>query len=93
MRSQSRISLTPAGERFLEEARKVVEAADRAVELAQRTARGEIGSITIAFLNWGAGAFLPSIIRGFRQLHPGVRVSIVELMPRAQLDALLNGVD
>src|ERR1700761_8047223 len=44
-RSQHRASLTPAGEIFIEEARKVLAAADRAVELAQRSMRGEIGSL------------------------------------------------
>lgn len=90
-RSSSHVSLTPGGEKFLEEARKVVKAADRAVELAQRTARGEIGSISIGFLLWGTGAFFPRLIRGFRQLHPGVHVSVVEMMARAQPEAILNG--
>jgi DNA-binding transcriptional LysR family regulator len=42
-RAQSRLSLIPAGEKFLEEARRLVAGADRAVDVAQRTARGEIG--------------------------------------------------
>ena len=89
-RTQSQVTLTSAGERFLEESRKVVAAADRAVDIAQRTARGEIGSLTIGFLIWGTGAFFPGIIRGFRQLHPGVQLS-VEMLSRAQPEALLNG--
>jgi DNA-binding transcriptional LysR family regulator len=67
--------VTEAGKRFLEESRKVVAAADRAVNIAQRTARGEIGSLTIGFLIWGTGAFFPGIIRDFRKLHPDVQLS------------------
>jgi DNA-binding transcriptional LysR family regulator len=90
-RTQSQVTLTSAGERFLEESRKVVAAADRAVDIAQRTARGEIGKLTIGFLIWGTGAFFPGIIRGFRQLHPGVQLSVMEMLSRAQPEALLNG--
>ena len=74
-RTQSQVTLTEAGKRFLEESRKVVAAADRAVNIAQRTARGEIGSLTIGFLIWGTGAFFPGIIRDFRKLHPDVQLS------------------
>ena len=90
-RTQSHVTLTEAGKRFLEESRKVVAAADRAVDIAQRTARGEIGSLTIGFLIWGTGAFFPGIIRGFRKLHPGVQLSVMEMLSRAQPEALLNG--
>lgn len=90
-RTQSQVTLTMAGESFLEESRKVVAAADRAVDIAQRTARGEIGLLTIGFLIWGTGAFFPGIIRGFRQLHPGVQLSVMEMLSHAQPQALLNG--
>lgn len=90
-RTQSQVSLTEAGKRFLEESRKVIAAADRAVDIAQRTARGEIGSLTIGFLIWGTGRFFPGIIREFRQLHPGVQLSLMEMLSRAQPEALLRG--
>jgi DNA-binding transcriptional LysR family regulator len=69
----------------------VVAAADRAIDIAQRTARGEIGSLTIGFLIWGTGAFFSGIIRGFRQLHQGIQLSVMEMLSRAQPEALLNG--
>jgi DNA-binding transcriptional LysR family regulator len=90
-RTQSHVTLTEAGKRFLEELRKVVAAADRAVDIAQRTARGEIGSLTIGFLIWRTGAFFPGIIRGFRQLHPGVQLSVMEMLSRAQPEAPASG--
>ena len=90
-RSQHRLNLTPAGEIFLEEARKVLAAADRAVDLAQRSKRGEIGSLTVGFLVWGTGAYFPGIIRGFRSLYPGVYLSLLEMIPIQQAEALLNG--
>ncbi len=90
-RSQHRVSLTPAGEVFFNEARKVLAAADRAVDLAQRSARGESGALTIGFLVWGTGRFFPTIIREFRRQHPHIRLSVMEMAPAAQSEALLNG--
>jgi DNA-binding transcriptional LysR family regulator len=90
-RSQHRATLTPAGEIFLEEARKVLTAADRAVDLAQRSMRGEVGSLSIGFLVWGTGAFFPGIIRDFRHLYPRVRVLLREMMPGEQSEALVQG--
>jgi len=90
-RAQHRASLTPAGQIFLKEARKILAAADHAVDLAQRSMRGEIGSLSIGFLIWGTGAFFPEIIRGFRHQQPEVRVLLKEMMPREQSEALVKG--
>ena len=90
-RGQSRVSLTPAGEKFLEEARRLVAGADRAVDVAQRTARGEIGSLSIGFQIWGTGTFFPGVIRAFREMHPGVQLSLMEMMSATQSEALLKG--
>jgi DNA-binding transcriptional LysR family regulator len=85
------ITLTPAGEIFCLESRKLLAAADRAVDLAKRSVRGELGNLSVGFLVWGTSAFFPSLIRGFRKLHPEVRVSLVEMLPPAQSKALLDG--
>lgn len=90
-RSHHRISLTAPGETFLEEAKKVLAAADRAVDLAQRTHRGEIGSLSIGFLVWGTGVFFPKLIREFRRRHSGVRLRLLEMVPADQSEALLKG--
>jgi DNA-binding transcriptional LysR family regulator len=90
-RSRQRVGLTPVGEIFLEDARKVLAEADRAMDRARRSARGEIGSLRIAILVWGASSFLPGVIREFRQLHPGIRVAVEEMLPNVQSEALLRG--
>lgn len=90
-RSRHRVSLTPVGEIFLEDARRILADADRAMNRARRSARGEIGSLRIAFLVWGASSFLPSVIREFRQLHPDVHLSVREMLPSAQSEALIQG--
>jgi DNA-binding transcriptional LysR family regulator len=69
----------------------LVAGADRAVDVAQRTARGEIGSLSIGFVIWGTGAFFPGVIRAFRELYPGVQLSLMEMMSVMHADALLKG--
>jgi DNA-binding transcriptional LysR family regulator len=91
VRGRQRTRLTLQGEVFLSEARKVLAAADHAVETVRRSARGEIGELNIAFFNGGAGPDVPAIIKDFRRLHPGVCLGIAEMMPGLQLNALTEG--
>lgn len=91
IRGQQKTTLTLPGEIFLSQAKKVLAAADQAVETAQRAARGEIGTLTVGFFNGGTGSDVPAIIKDFRRLHPHVRVSITDLVPGLQATALVNG--
>ncbi|SRR5579883_1251324 len=91
VRGQQKTTLTMPGEIFLKEARKVLSAADHAIETAQRAARGEIGTLTVGFFNGGTGSDVPAIIKNFRRLHPDVRVSVVDMVPGLQSPSLVNG--
>jgi DNA-binding transcriptional LysR family regulator len=91
VRGRQETTLTPPGEIFLGEAKRVLAAADSAVETARRSARGEIGTLTIGFFNGGTGPEVPNVIRNFRRGHPGVRVSVVEMVPSEQSQALVDG--
>lgn len=91
LRSRQRIRLTPHGEIFLAEARKVLAGASYAVEMAQRSHRGEVGTLRIGFFNGGTGTLVPKLIRDFRRRYPGVKVSLSELVPSLQSKALMEG--
>jgi DNA-binding transcriptional LysR family regulator len=91
IRGQQKTTLTIPGEIFLKEARKILTAADQAVETAQRAARGEIGTLAIGFFNGGTGSDVPAIIKDFRRLHPDVRVSVADMVPGLQSPALVSG--
>ena len=91
VRGQQRVRLTPHGEIFLVEARKVLAAAEHAIKAARRSARGEVGRINIGFFAGGAGTFVPKIIRDFRRNYPDVLVSLSEMTPTAQSQALVDG--
>jgi DNA-binding transcriptional LysR family regulator len=90
-RGQRSTRLTPQGEIFLEEARKTLASADRAVDLARRAMLGQQGSLAIGFFLWGAGGFVASIIRDFRQLYPEVRVTLLEMHTSVQMEAFESG--
>lgn len=91
IRGQQQTRLTAQGEVFCAEAKKVLAAADHAVETARRSARGEIGTLAVGFFNGGTGADVPAIIKDFRRAHPDVRVSITEMVPSQQSNALIEG--
>jgi DNA-binding transcriptional LysR family regulator len=89
-RSRNKLKLTPAGEYFLEEAKKLLSQAHQAARLAKAAADGKAGRLTIAFLSPLGGLFLPRVIRSFRQKFPLADVDLREMVPRMQLEALLD---
>ncbi len=91
-RGQRGTRLTPQGRIFVDEARKTLAQADRAVDLARRSMLGQEGSLAIGFFLWGAGNFFASIIRDYRKLHPQVKLTLREMHHQAQLPALLDGM-
>ena len=89
-RSKQRLTLTPAGEAFLKEARQILTHAERAVQLAKAASRGEAGQLSVAILAPIGGLFLPPAIREFRKRFPVVDLTILDLVPQEQLTALLD---
>src|SRR5688572_6063445 len=66
-RTNRRVQMTDAGRVLLDEARKILKDMSAATEAAQRAARGETGSITVAFASSVMFLSLPRIIRRFRE--------------------------
>ena len=89
-RSRRQVTLTDAGKVFLEEAKKVLSAADHAIESAQRSIRGQVGNLRIGFFTNGIGVFFSSLIREFRRGHPDVKLSLFEMSAKLQMEALVN---
>jgi DNA-binding transcriptional LysR family regulator len=90
LRNRRQITLTDAGQVFLEEAKKVLSAADHAIESAQRSKQGQMGNLRIGFFTNGIGVFFSSLIREFRKTHPDVKLSLFEMSARLQMEALIN---
>ena len=59
LRTKRHVELTEAGKVLLVEARRVIDQVDRAVTLAQRAGRGEIGNLRIGFVSTADYSLLP----------------------------------
>lgn len=89
-RTNRRVELTPGGKALLAEGRHVLTDFDKATDAARRAARGETGSLTVAFAASVMFLSLPRIIRRFRAQFPSVRLELRELPTGSQIVALRN---
>ncbi len=93
-RAARRISLTVAGEVFLEEARRILGAVDRAHERMQEVARGAVGRIRLGATATPGLYLLPDILSTYRGEHEtydlrfeiGPTHSLTERVARNDLD-------
>jgi len=79
-RTSRSVALTEAGRLFLREARATLAQADRAITVARRAARGELGELTIGFN--ASAPFVPVVARAihdFRIAWPDVHLTLSEL--------------
>jgi DNA-binding transcriptional LysR family regulator len=90
-RVNKKLTLTPAGAAFLNEARKILSHAQRATQLAKAASRGEAGQLSIAMLPPIGGLFLPPAIRTFRERYPLVDVTVSDFLPQQEIAALRDG--
>jgi DNA-binding transcriptional LysR family regulator len=90
-RSRRRVAITPAGEAFLEEARRTLASAREAVDAAHRAKKGEMGRLRVGYVDFAIYVFFPEILRAFRQRYPAVDLQITEMNRDDQLAALDRG--
>jgi DNA-binding transcriptional LysR family regulator len=83
--------LTPEGEVFYTEAVRTLAQAESAINTARRAAKGEIGKLSIGFLGTATHTFLPELVRSYKAQYPGVKLTLQELYPQWQEDALDKG--
>jgi DNA-binding transcriptional LysR family regulator len=100
-RAARRVSLTVAGEVFLEEARRILGAVDRAHERMQEVARGAVGRIRLGATPTPGLYLLPSLLAKYRGEHESYDLrfeigpihAIAERVARNDLDmAIVAGV-
>lgn len=90
-RTKRRVELTEAGEVFLSEARRLLDQMEKAVLLAQRAGRGEIGHLRIGFITTADYSVLPPLLLEFCRNYPDVVLSLAELTSDAQLREFADG--
>jgi DNA-binding transcriptional LysR family regulator len=87
-RSKRRVELSPAGEAMVPFAQRALADASAGIEAARRAARGEIGTLSVGFIESAARTLVPSAVRGFRAAHPEVDLRLRELGVEDQLAGL-----
>lgn len=90
-RTSRSVSLTPAGESFLEDARRILAEVDEAAERARAVARGEEGRLHLGFMGHSLMSDFPLCIREFNRQYPRIRMELSENSTTGQLDALSKG--
>jgi len=83
-RAARRVSLTVAGEVFLEEARRILAAVDRAHERMQEVARGAVGRIRLGATPTPGLYLLPPLLATYRREHDSYDLRF-EIMPAHEL--------
>ena len=90
-RNTRQFTLTPAGESFYQEARKILAALHQAQQLACATAQGEAGALRIGFTMYSAHSVIPEYVRLIRQHFPGIALELEEAVTEDLPDKVLAG--
>lgn len=90
-RTKRTVRLTEVGEIFLVETKKILQQADRAVELVKQASQGKIGRITVGFTGSALNIVLPTTVCQFKQLYPQVDLTLKRMQTPEQVEALNNG--
>lgn len=91
LRTKRRVALTPAGARFLKEARDILASAERAAGLAREAARGDSRRLSIGISPETDWIFLGKALRLFAEHAPSVAVVFQNLTAEDQVAALSGG--
>lgn len=75
-RNSRGVLLTPIGETVLTLAKNTLAAADLLTETARAASRGEAGRLSVGFTPTTAPAFLPELLRLYREQHPAVTIDL-----------------
>jgi DNA-binding transcriptional LysR family regulator len=87
-RDNRRVALTPAGEAFLREARRILAIAEAAPDLAQRVSSGTRGLVRVGFTAASTFGILGRLLNELERELPEVRVELFEMVTREQISAL-----
>jgi len=90
-RAPRAVTPTPAGEVFLREAKRVLNAAERLADRTRAAARGEIGPIRVAYTMTSAYATFPELHAALKAALPGLDVRAREVFGSDVPTLLLNG--
>lgn len=90
-RNPKHVALTDAGRIFLDEASETLRSMDRAVTMARRAQAGQIGRLSVAFVEVAPFSILPKLISAYSEAMPAVMVVLQEMVTGEQVSAIGDG--
>jgi DNA-binding transcriptional LysR family regulator len=87
-RSGQRISLTPEGEYFLRDAKRLLAESEESVQAVQRLSRGPVRHLNVGYLANIYHDFLPKTFEAFRKVSPLTSLNLFDMTPAEQFQAL-----
>lgn len=90
-RTSRGVQLTQAGMLFLDDARNILDMAERAAERAHSAHVGQIGRLDVAVFGSVMFDRLPRLLAAFRNAHPGVELVFHTMNKGDQIEALRQG--
>lgn len=91
LRNTRSVSVTAAGQLFLEDAREILTHLDAATDGARRAAIGETSRLRLGFVGALADDSFVRMLLEFRRDHPDWQIHLADLAPATQLEALASG--
>ncbi|HKT97675.1 MAG TPA: LysR family transcriptional regulator [Paraburkholderia sp.] len=90
-RDRHRVALSETGAIFLPEARATLHQAARAEQAARRSARGEVGTLRVAFVSSVLPRLLPALMRSMHARYPLIALELKDMSTPEQIAALHDG--
>lgn len=90
-RQPKRVSITPAGEKIVERARRVLQEADAIVELAKSDRDPLTGSLKVALIPTVGPYLLPHVVRRLKRALPRLKLLLYEYQTAPLLEKLRDG--
>jgi DNA-binding transcriptional LysR family regulator len=90
-RNSRTVALTPAGERFLADAKGILAAVEQAGRNARAVARGEAGALSVGFTMYAAYSVIPAYARAFGNTWPDVALQLREVVSHDLVAQVLDG--
>lgn len=90
-RDRHRVALSETGAIFLPEARATLHQAARAEQAARRSARGEVGTLRLAFVSSVLPRLLPALMRTMHARYPMIALELKDMSTPEQIAALHAG--
>jgi DNA-binding transcriptional LysR family regulator len=91
VRSTRHVALTPEGEVFVEEVRRIQQDLRHALAHLQDLATRRVGKVAVAALPSVAAVWMPQVIARYRAANPMIRVQLFDSLAQRSLDLLRAG--